>query len=528
MLSDYILIFLVALLPFIYKYSFWFYTIQLKEYRWDRFKDYLFTPQWRSAIFNFWFFIEFPLFLLTITVLFDKTFEIITYQVIFYFLLIQNIFVIGKIFRRKILKPKITWRLLITTIILSLWIATDLYWIFSSWHNAIISTYLIGILLFAPIIIFLCIWISLPLVLYLKNKRMKKASIKSKNVKNTTIIWITGSYWKSSVKEYLSSILEQEWKTLKTPENQNTEMWVSNLILRDLDDSYKYFVAEMWAYKRWEIETLWNIANHKYGFLTAVWTQHIWLFWSIENTKKAKSEIAKKVEENKGTLYINWENENVRSINFSKNINIIKYWNTKWSDIVYNIKSSSDQETSFNITYKNKNISFKTNLIWSHNILNLSWVIAFCIDVWIDEKKLKEYVTHLSKPKNTLEIMKLPNYTLINDSYNLPENWALAAIEVLSTYKWNKVLIMDDIFELWKRSEEIHVKLWKRIAEEWKVNKVLFIWSNFWGYFKKWLLDWWFLEINILNRIQEIEKWSTILFEWRTSRKYLDKIIKWV
>ena len=74
MLSDYILIFLVALLPFIYKYSFWFYTIQLKEYRWDRFKDYLFTPQWRSAIFNFWFFIEFPLFLLTITVLFDKTF----------------------------------------------------------------------------------------------------------------------------------------------------------------------------------------------------------------------------------------------------------------------------------------------------------------------------------------------------------------------------------------------------------------------------------------------------------------------
>jgi UDP-N-acetylmuramyl pentapeptide synthase len=51
----------------------------------------------------------------------------------------------------------------------------------------------------------------------------------------------------------LSSILEQdtpfspplEGGVLKTPENQNTEMSVSALVLNKLNNSYKYFVAEM-------------------------------------------------------------------------------------------------------------------------------------------------------------------------------------------------------------------------------------------------------------------------------------------
>jgi hypothetical protein len=40
---------------------------------------------------------------------------------------------------------------------------------------------------------------------------------------------------------------------------------------------------------------------------------------------KAKSEIAEKVLENKGTLYINWDNKNVRKLKFSKHLNVIKY-----------------------------------------------------------------------------------------------------------------------------------------------------------------------------------------------------------
>jgi hypothetical protein len=39
-------------LPILYKLFFWLYTIQLKEYRWDRYKEYLTTLQGKQAIFN--------------------------------------------------------------------------------------------------------------------------------------------------------------------------------------------------------------------------------------------------------------------------------------------------------------------------------------------------------------------------------------------------------------------------------------------------------------------------------------------
>jgi len=522
---NYILLILVITLPITYKYLFWLYTIQLKEYRWDRFKEYILTPQGKSAIFNFWFFIELPLLLITITIFFDKNFEIIIYPIIFYFFLIQNIFVIWKIFRKKIIKPKLTGRLILTIFIILFLISLDVYHIFSYNFYQIIYAYIILMWILAPIVIFISIIISSPLVKYLKNKRIKKAVNISQNIKKVTKIWITWSYWKSSIKEFLSSILEKEWNTLKTPKNQNTELSVSSLVINKLTNKYKYFIAEMWAYKIWEIKTLWEIVNHKYWFLTSVWSQHLWLFWNIQNTKTAKLEITQKVLENKWKLYINWENQNIREINFSKKLNIIKYWNEKWSDVTYKINSNSDSNTKFTLKYKNKSYNFDTNIIWEHSILNITWVIAFCLDIWIVEKNIKKYLSNLKQPENTLEITKTKKYTLINDSQNLSENWLLAWLNVLKIFKWNKVLVLDDILELWKKSKEIHINLWEKIAKEKYVNEILFTWANFWSFFKKWLLKGWFDEENFIKNIENIKKWSTILFEWKRSRKYFEALI---
>ena len=44
---------LLSILPLAYKLSFWLYVVQLKEYRCDRLKDYLKTPQWKKSSFQF-------------------------------------------------------------------------------------------------------------------------------------------------------------------------------------------------------------------------------------------------------------------------------------------------------------------------------------------------------------------------------------------------------------------------------------------------------------------------------------------
>jgi len=273
---EHYIILILAFLPFLFRLFFWLYVIQLKEYRWDRFKEYINTPQWNSALINMWSIIEFILLIISFYTIFNKIFEIIILPVFFYFLIIQNIFILRKIIKNRVFVPKITSRLILTFLLLSIPI---LFWIYIICYfdlSNYLYTYLMSLFIFLPFIIFIILIITLPLVNYKKNKIIKKAIEISNTYNNPIKIWITWSYWKSSVKEYLASILEQQWNTLKTPDNINTELWVSQLIINKLNDKYKYFVAEMWAYRIWEIDLLWKIVNHKHWFLTAIWNQHLW------------------------------------------------------------------------------------------------------------------------------------------------------------------------------------------------------------------------------------------------------------
>ena len=62
----------------------------------------------------------------------------------------------------------------------------------------------------------------------------KMAAARVSANKNLVVIGITGSYGKTSTKEFLAQILERKFKVKKTPKNINTEIGVSKFILSNL------------------------------------------------------------------------------------------------------------------------------------------------------------------------------------------------------------------------------------------------------------------------------------------------------
>lgn len=523
MQEKYLILFLLSFLPFIYKYGFWLYVVQLKEYRVDRLKEYFTTKQWKNSLYNNWLFIEFPVLIFSIGYFINPLFEWVLINVIILFLLIESLFVWYKFFKNNIYLPKLTARLLIS-ILLLLVILFIYYYLIDNIYFFILSS-----IIFTLFFILFAVFLSLPLVNYLKWKKIRKAIHKTKKKNKPIKVWITWSYWKSSVKEYLTQILEHDWLTLSTPKNINTELWISDLIINKLKNKYKYFVAEMWAYKIWEIDLLWKIVNHKYWFLTAIWNQHLALFWWIDNTIIGKSEISNSVLKNDWILYINWDSKEIKKAKFNKKLNIVKYW-LKWKA---NAKSIITEETinntKFIFLYKWKEHKYITNLVWKHNILNLTWILAFCYDIWIDNKIIKKSLKNLSTPENTQKIIKTKKHIIIDDTYNLSQEWLFAWLEVLQKYEsknWLKILIIDDILELWEQSENIIKKIWKKIWEKKLVDKVFYVWVNYNAHFINWLIKWWFNSKNIINNINQIKKHDIVLLEWRKSWKYL-KILTW-
>lgn len=78
-------------------------------------------------------------------------------------------------------------------------------------------------------------------VLYQRCKKMLKACPDLK------VIGITGSYGKTSVKYYLSTVLKAKYNVLMTPESYNTPMGVVKTIREQLRPTHEVFVCEMGA-----------------------------------------------------------------------------------------------------------------------------------------------------------------------------------------------------------------------------------------------------------------------------------------
>ncbi len=111
------------------------------------------------------------------------------------------------------------------------------------------------------------------------------------NHSRVTVIGITGSYGKTSTKEFLYTILSTTYKTAKTDENMNTVLGVALSIIKNLKSNTEYFIAEMGAYKRGEIDSICKFIQPQYGIITGIGNQHLVLFGSREHILKAKSEL---------------------------------------------------------------------------------------------------------------------------------------------------------------------------------------------------------------------------------------------
>ncbi|MHB8625058.1 MAG: UDP-N-acetylmuramoyl-tripeptide--D-alanyl-D-alanine ligase [Aggregatilineales bacterium] len=108
-----------------------------------------------------------------------------------------------------------------------------------------------------------------------------------------TVIAITGSYGKTSTKEYVAHLLGARYRVLKTPKSYNTLMGVCKIINQILpnDQSYEYFVVEMGAYIPGEIAAICRLVKPTISLVTAVGPMHLERFGSLDNTARAKYEI---------------------------------------------------------------------------------------------------------------------------------------------------------------------------------------------------------------------------------------------
>ncbi|MFA6190094.1 MAG: UDP-N-acetylmuramoyl-tripeptide--D-alanyl-D-alanine ligase [Candidatus Staskawiczbacteria bacterium] len=313
--------------------------------------------------------------------------------------------------------------------------------------------------------------------LFIKKLIYKKAREKIKKLKNLAVIGITGSYGKSSTKEFLYAFLSKKYKVLKTTGNINTEIGVAQTVLKKLKPDHEIFIVEMGAYRKGEVALLCDIVKPKIGVVTGVNEQHLSLFGSLDNLLSAEGgrELADSLPKD-GKLFLNGDNKycldlykkfegsaplGVRAKIYSLSNKLLD--SDIWSDSITVHKN----EVSFLAIDKSGDLAhFGANVLGKQNVQNILGAILVAKELGVNFgdisdacKKIKPNLigATLKKGKHNIDI--------IDSSYSSNPDGVLADLDYLSIFSNKKIIVMPCLIELGQASSKIHEKIGKKIGQ---------------------------------------------------------------
>lgn len=273
-----------------------------------------------------------------------------------------------------------------------------------------------------------------------------------------TLIAITGSTGKTTVKEMIANILQQDSKTLYSHKTFNNHIGVPLTLCR-LNNSYKYAVLELGANHLGELIQLSKLAKPHIAIINNISEAHIAEFGSFQNIIKAKSEIFSGVCQN-GIAIINDHDKKITKQ--------LKTASSKLRNILFNINKGSisakniqlfADSSKFTAVIPDGSMEIKLNIPGRHNIENALSAISATHELVSKDYIINGLETLQSIPGRLRSIQLLKDIWIIDDTYNASPNSVIAAIQYLSTLEGHKTLVLSDMAELGDRLEYHHKQI---------------------------------------------------------------------
>lgn len=297
-----------------------------------------------------------------------------------------------------------------------------------------------------------------PMELCVSRYYINDAKRKLKEVPDLKIIGVTGSYGKTSVKFYLQTLLQTRYNVLVTPGNFNTPLGVTRTVRDYLKSTHEIFICEMGARRVGEIEEICDIVQPDYGIITSVGPQHLETFFSMENIRKTKFELADALPEG-GMLFLNGDNEYIREKAEEYREKIFYYSETEGTGYCAKEVSVSRLGTEFTVVAPDgESERFQMKLIGAHNVINVMGAIAVANTLGIPLKDLRIPVRRIEPVEHRMQMREHGLVTIIDDAYNSNPVGSKAAVETLAMFDGIRILITPGMVELGDKEDEFNYK----------------------------------------------------------------------
>lgn len=293
------------------------------------------------------------------------------------------------------------------------------------------------------------------------NARFERRARRRLREVDPLVIGITGSYGKTTTKGCVAQVANLAGPTLPTPASFNSYLGVIRAINENLRPEHRSFVVEMGAYRRGDIAELCRLVEPRVGILTAIGPAHLERFGTLEETARAKGELAEGLPPD-GLFVTRADDERCRGAAERASCPVRLFSPdphpdaSAWAENVrldegrlrFDLCLGGDGETARH--------PVSARLLGRHNIANLLAAALVGVELGLGPGQIARALGQVTPPEHRLSpiVNRAAGIVVIDDAYNANPAGAQAALEVLAAHPGKRrVLVTPGMVELGDREE---------------------------------------------------------------------------
>jgi len=276
----------------------------------------------------------------------------------------------------------------------------------------------------------------------------REAKKRLMGMKNLEVIAITGSYGKTSIKNFLATILATKFRVYATPRSVNTIGGIIADINNSLPEETEIYICEAGAREHGDIYTIAAFVEPQTVVVGRVGEAHIEYFKTLENIKRTKLELVQSPRLRKAFVHNSVTDEPHPKVTF-------------FGDEIKNINASLEG-TDFELEIEGESYSLHTDVLGAFQTMNIAVAVRIALAFGLSKEEVVKGVARLKPVEHRLQLIKAGGKLILDDGYNGNIDGMLEGIRLCSLHNGDKVIVTPGLVE---SREELNVALINAINE---------------------------------------------------------------
>ncbi|MDQ7043960.1 MAG: UDP-N-acetylmuramoyl-tripeptide--D-alanyl-D-alanine ligase [Sulfurimonas sp.] len=256
----------------------------------------------------------------------------------------------------------------------------------------------------------------------------KQAKRKLASMDKLQVIAITGSYGKTSIKNFVAEMLSKKYNVYATPRSVNTLGGIMADVNNTLPEDTEVYVCEAGARENGDIYDIATFVEPQTVVVGKVGEAHIEYFKTVANIIATKLELMQSPRLEKAFIHTSVTDEAHEKVTFFGN---------ELSDI-----NATLDGTDFVIEIDGKKLQLHTDVLGEFQTMNIAVAVRIAKHFGMSDEEIVNAVKDLKPIEHRLELIKAGGKLILDDGYNGNIDGMLEGVRLCSLHKGGKKVMV--------------------------------------------------------------------------------------